>query len=446
MENEKLFRDESIGKVIAKTAVPAVLTILIMIIYNMADMFFIGRTGDAMQVAAVALAAPLMSILSGFGTLVGSGGCAAIAIELGKQDHDKARKMSSFCCWIALGLGCIFTLVLLIFMSPILSWIGASENTGAYAGIYLRIIAFGAPFMIFASSSANIVRSEGAVKESMLGNCLGSVINIILDPILISVFKLGVAGAAIATVIGNAAAAIYFILYFKKRSSLSLNPSYFTIKRDISLRVLSLGLPTAIGILLMSISTIVRNNLVVQYGDSIVAAMGVSGKVTMIVGMLQMGICTGVQPVLAYNYGAGQIDRLTALLKRTALVTVVTGSILTLMVLLWKDTLISVFINDPIVIKYGKHMAAVSVVSGPIFGLCYFSTNFLQATGKATYAIFLSLLRQGIFLLPLILIFNRLAGLDGLIWAQPVSDILTTFAALALFFIHYNKTILSNSN
>lgn len=441
MQNEKLFRDESIGRVILKTSVPAVFTILLMLIYNMADMFFIGRTGDAMQVAAVALAGPVMSILSGLGTLVGSGGCTAIAIELGKKNEKAAHAMSSFCCWFSLGMGVVSAAVILLGVSPLLGWIGASENTRHFAGTYLGIIALGAPAMIFSSGCANIVRAEGAVKEAMLGNCLGSVVNILLDPLLISVFGMGVAGAAIATVIGNLAALVYFLLYFKRRSALSISPRHFTLRREVSLRVLVLGLPTAIGVLLMSVSSILRNNLVVHYGDVVVAAMGVASKVTMVVGMIQMGICTGVQPVLAYSYGAHSLPRLKAILKRTGLVTVVVGGLLTLAVVAGKDVLVSLFISDAGVRAYGQQIAAVSVVSGPVFGLCYLSTNFLQATDKASYAIVVSLLRQGLFLVPLVVLLNAAAGLNGLIWSQPISDILATVVAVGLFAAHYKKVM-----
>jgi Na+-driven multidrug efflux pump len=209
MKKEDLMTNMSTGKTILHASVPAMITILVMMIYNMADMFFIGKLGDPMQIAAVALVGPVMSILSGLGTLVGSGGCAAIATELGKKNLSRVRQMSSFSMFASIGMGLIFTISVFLFKKPILSLIGTTANTETYAGIYLSIIALGAPIMTYASASANIVRAEGAVRESMLGNMFGSIVNIILDPIFILSLDLGVAGAAIATILGNLSAAIF---------------------------------------------------------------------------------------------------------------------------------------------------------------------------------------------------------------------------------------------
>lgn len=440
MGSEKLFKEESIGKVILKTSIPSVIIILVMMIYNMADMFFIGQAGDAMQVAAVSLAGPLMSILSGLGTLVGAGGCAAIAIALGRNSKKEAKQMSSFCVWVSIAMGVAFAAAMLIFTNPILNAIGASDNTREFARSYMSIIALGAPFMIFSSSMANVVRAEGAVKQSMIGNMLGSVLNIILDPIFISGLGLGVAGAAIATVIGNVVATGYFIWYMHgKQSNLALSPKLLSFKKNISLKVLSLGLPTAIGIILMSVSNILRNNLAVGYGDSVVAAMGVAGRVSMIVSMVQMGICMGVQPAIAYNFGAKLRGRMNALVKRTAIVTVIVGAILTVGTFLARNFLVAAFIDDTQVIALGQRMVAITLVTGPIFGLSLLSTTFLQSIDSAGKATVVSLLRQGVILLPLSLIGNMLFGLTGLLWVQVVADVLATVIALIVFAQSHHK-------
>ena len=440
MSSEQLFKNETVGKLILKTSIPSVLIIIIMMLYNMADIFFIGQTGDAMQVAAVSIAGPIMSILSGLGTLVGAGGCAAIATQLGKGDTKLAKSMSSFCGWFAIGLGIIFAVIILLFMSPILRLSGASENTFEYVRSYLSIIASGAPIIIFASVMANTVRAQGAVKESMIGNMLGNFINIALDPIFISVLGLGVTGAAIATIIGNVAAVTYFLVFmFGKKSELSINPRYFTFKPEVSLKVISLGLPTAFGIILMSVSSIIRNNVAVGYGDNVIAALGVAGRVAMIVSMIQMGISMGVQPAIAYNFGAGLFKRMNDLLKRTALSTVVIGTVLTVIIFLGRSAMVSFFLNNDEVTQLGQHIVALSMITGPIFGISHLCTTFLQSTNKASMATFASLLRQGIFLLPLTFIFNGIFGLEGFLWSAVVADIMSTIVNAILFTRHHKS-------
>lgn len=438
MKSEQLFRNESVGKLILKTSIPSVVIIIMMMLYNMADIFFIGQTGDTLQVAAVSLAGPLISILSGLGTLVGAGGCAAIATALGKDDSKLAKSMSSFSGWFALVMGVLFGVGVLTLMPQILSWIGAGSGTFTYAQDYLRIIAIGAPFMIFSSSMANIVRAQGATKESMIGNMLGNIINIILDPIFISVLGFGIAGAAVATVIGNVIAALYFIRFIRgKKSELSMKPRDFSLKRSISLKILSLGLPTAFGVILMSVSTMVRNNVAVGYGDNVIAAIGVADRVAMIVSMVQMGICMGVQPAISYNFGAGLYKRMKAIVKRTAVSTAIIGIALTAAVFIGRTALVNLFISNTDVTQLGQHMVAVTMITGPIFGISLLCSTFLQSTNKAAMATFASLLRQGLFLLPLTFIFNAIFGLEGILWAAVAADILATAINLVLFAKRY---------
>lgn len=433
MESQKFFSEQPVGKVILKTSLPCMLTMLVMIVYNMADTYFIGRLGDPLQVAAVSLAAPVMAILSGLGTLIGGGGCAAIATVFGKKEYDKAKAMSSFCCYASLAVGTLFFLVILLFQNQIVPAIGASENTFQHARIYLLIVAASGPFSLFASSMSNVVRAEGAVKQSMLGNTLGSVINIILDPLFILVFGMGVAGAAIATVIGNIFACLYYVAYCGgKKSALNLSPRHFTLRRDISLKVLALGVPTCASILLSSLSSILNNNLVAGYGDIPVAAMGVAGKVTMVVGMMQMAVCIGPQPAMAFNFGAGNIIRLKTFVKQCAAATCIIGTLLAAVVALCNRPLILFFIDNMEVLAYGQMMVIAAVITGPIVGLCNLSTSFLQSTDKAGHATLISVLRQGVILMPLLYILNSLAGLQGLVYSSALADTISTLLALAL--------------
>ncbi len=200
-KNQELFENAPVPRAVTVMAVPTIITMLVVVIYNMADTFFIGQTKDAMQVAAVSLATPVFMVFMALGNLFGIGGSSAISRALGQGSMEKARQISAFCCYASLGLGVIMAVLFLAGMDPILMMIGASENTVGYARQYLTYLAFGGPFIMFGTAFGNILRGEGAAKESMIGNMIGTVTNIILDPVMILLLGWGVAGAAIATVI-----------------------------------------------------------------------------------------------------------------------------------------------------------------------------------------------------------------------------------------------------
>ena len=217
--NKQLFEEAPVSKAVAVMAIPTMISMLVVVIYNMADTFFIGQTGDPMQVAAVSLATPVFMVFMALGNLFGIGGSSAISRALGEKKIERARQISSFCCYGSLGLGIIMSLGFLVGMNGILKLIGASENTIGFARDYLTYIAFGGPFIMFGTAFGNILRGEGAAKESMIGNMIGTVTNIVLDPIMILMLGWGVVGAAVATVIGNIAASAFYLLYFLREES-----------------------------------------------------------------------------------------------------------------------------------------------------------------------------------------------------------------------------------
>lgn len=216
--NRELFEEAPVPKAVALMAVPTMISMLVVVIYNMADTFFIGQTGDPLQVAAVSLATPIFMIYMALGNLFGIGGSSAISRALGEKRMDRARNLSSFCCYGSIGLGIIVAALFIAGMDLILKLIGASANTIEYARQYLTYISFGGPFIIFATAFGNILRGEGAARESMIGNLIGTVVNIVLDPVMILGLGWGVTGAAIATVIGNIAASAFYLVYFLRKN------------------------------------------------------------------------------------------------------------------------------------------------------------------------------------------------------------------------------------
>ena len=307
--NRDLFEKTSVPKAVALMAIPTIVTMLVVVIYNMADTFFIGQTGDAMQVAAVSLATPVFMVFMALGNLFGIGGSSAISRALGEKNEQRARHISAFCCYGSLGVGILMTLIFILFMDGILKMIGASPATIDYARQYLTFVAIGAPFVMFGTAYGNIVRGEGAAKESMIGNLIGTITNIILDPIMILWLGWGVSGAAVATVLGNVAACIFYLYYLlhKKETVLSIKPSDFQWKNRIASGVFSIGIPASLNNILMSCANILLNKVLISYGDTPVAAMGIAMKANMIVILLQIGLCAGIQPLIGYNYGARNV-------------------------------------------------------------------------------------------------------------------------------------------
>ncbi len=437
-DNRQLFEEAPVPKAVAVMAVPTMISMLVVVIYNMADTFFIGQTGDPMKVAAVSLATPVFMVFMALGNLFGIGGSSAISRALGEKKAERARNISSFCCYGSLGLGIFMALLFLAGMDGILKMIGASENTIGYARDYLTYIAFGGPFIMFGTAFGNILRGEGASKESMIGNMIGTVTNIVLDPVMILGLNWGVVGAAVATVIGNMAASGFYLIYFlRKKSSLSIRLKDFRAGERIAASVLSIGIPASLNNILMSCANIVLNLVLGRYGDTPVAAMGVAMKSNMLVVLLQIGLCTGIQPLIGYNYGARNKKRLLQVFRFTGMCAVAVGTVLTVIMVLARQAVIQAFINDSEVIAYGIRMVIALQMSGPVLGILFLCINTIQGMGKALPSLVLTVCRQGLIFIPFIFILNSLFGLEGAIYAQPAADfvsiILSLFICLGIF-------------
>ena len=268
MENNKsmeVFAKAPIRKAVLQNALPAMAAMLMVLIYNLADTFFIGQTHDDLQVAAVSLATPVFLLFMS----------SVISRALGEGRKDYAKKVCSFCMWSCVAVGVLMSALFLIFMDQILLLIGASAETWDYARTYLTIVSCSGPFVLIANCYSNVIRAEGQSGKAMMGQLLGNLLNVILDPIMILVFGWNITGAAIATVIGNVMGAGYYIVYFLKgSSSLSISLKDFSVKEKVASGVLAIGIPAALGNLLMSLSSILMNSQMAKYGDMAVAGWG----------------------------------------------------------------------------------------------------------------------------------------------------------------------------
>lgn len=446
-DNTKIFAEYKVPRAVAAMALPSMMGMLINIIYNLADTFFVGQTGDSNQVAAVSVSMPLFFFFLAIGNLFGIGGCAFISRSLGEGKKDKVKTISSFCIYGALVLGIFIGILFFFFREPLLYLVGASNNTIGFAQDYLKWVAVGAPFSVLSITVCNLVRGEGAAKISMVGSVLGQVVNVILDPVFIlgsgdKLFgitlpfglDMGVAGAAIATVLGNVFSVVFFLVYFLRgKSILSITPKRFSMKNGIAKGVINVGLPASLNNLLMSISNIIVNIVLVSYGDNAVAAMGVAMKANMLVIMLQIGLAQGVQPLIGYCYGAKNYTRMKKCMGFSIVCNIVIGTVMMLFYLVFRENVISMFIDDAEVVSLGVKMLTAIMSPGPVIGIMFVLNFAFQGMGKGIQSFILSVGRQGLVYIPLLFILNKLVGLDGIIWAQATADFVCVIMSIIMF-------------
>lgn len=434
------FNSMPVPQAVVNNAVPAMLTMLMALIYNLADTLFIGLTHDAYQVAAISLTTPLFMMFSAFSNIFGMGGTSVISRAMGEQRGEYAKKVCSFCMWTATGIGIIMAILFFAFAKPILNVLGASKDTLGLANSYLVIVAFSGPFAMISGTFSKILTSEGQPKKAMMGSMIGNLLNIILDPIFILVFRWNIAGAAAATLISNVIAAGYYMLYFKRgHSSLSIRVKDYSFKGGIASRVLSIGIPAALGSMIMGVSVMFINNLMSGYGDMALAGSGVATKITMITGMLCIGVGQGIQPLLGYSIGEKNKKRFTETLRFSLMFSFVVGVIMTVFCYLFMEQIIGVFLTDKDAYHYAYSFGRILLTTSSLFGIFYVLQNSLQAMGAAFAALIVNISRQGLIYIPLLYILNSALGVSGLVWAQPAADILSLCIAVVLFTSSYRK-------
>ena len=431
----EIFESSSAGKAVLQNALPAMAAMLMVLIYNLADTFFIGQTHDALQVAAVSLATPVFLLFMAVGTIFGIGGTSVISRAMGEGREEYAKKVSSFCMWSCVVVGVAMSAVFLLFMDKILMLVGASSETWEYAKTYLMIVSFSGPFVLIANCYSNVVRAEGQSGKAMMGQLLGNLLNVILDPIMILGFGWNITGAAIATVIGNVASAGYYIVYLLRgKSMLSISLKDFTVKDKVASGVLTIGIPAALGSLLMSVSNILMNSQMTRYGDMALAGVGVAMKVTMMTGMVCIGLGQGVQPLLGYCVGAKKWERYRGVFRFSMIFAFVLSTALATICYLFLPQIVSAFLTDAAAFDYGVAFSKILLCTSFLFGVFYVMINALQACGAATESLIVNISRQGLIYIPAMFLLGALFHENGLIWAQPVADVLSLALAAVLYF------------
>lgn len=431
----EIFRDAPVPKAVISNVIPSIVSMIMVLIYNLADTVFIGQTDNALMVAGVSIATPVFLLFMAVGMLFGIGGTSLISRMLGEGEYEKAKRISSFCFWTGLVVGLVAMVVIFFFAEPICMMVGASGGTVEYAKQYLQIVAFGIPFLIISNTFSNIIRAEGNANIAMAGMVLGNIMNIILDPILILGFDWDVAGAAIATVIGNVFSAIFYLAHLlSEKTILSIKLKDYQAKNRIMTGVFAIGVPASLNSILMSASNIVINNVMMGFGDMAVAGLGVAMKVNMIVVMLLIGLGTGVQPLLGYCFGAGNKKRYMAVLRFSIMLAICMSVVMTIICYVFAGDLVKLILDDPNAFEYGMSFCRIYILSGPIMGVLFVMINAIQSTGAALPSLILSISRQGLLYMPILFTFTKIfdeARMMAL--AQPVTDYLAAFLAIILF-------------
>ena len=422
-----------VAKSILTLALPTMLGMVVQMIYNMTDTYFIGQTRDPYLVAGISLVMPLFFVIQGLGNIFAVGASSLISRQLGAKQFEDARRTNAVSFYTTLILGGVMTLLLMVFKKPLMSLIGASPVTYQPADDYFSIISLFAIPMVLVVTLGGQLRSEGATMQSTIGTAIGLFVNIVLDPILILTLNMKAAGAAWATIIGACCSVLYYILYYvRKKSVLSISPRYFKPSQKIYAETLKIGGPAALSQIVMSAASILNNNVAASFGDIMVAGVGVFMRVGTLCLMLLLGLTTGYQPFAGYNYGAKHYPRLKSGIKVTALIATGLACAFAILFLTVGDQMIRFFIDNTPTVEAGTLLLHALCASMPFVGLQLTLMVTFQALGKSVSAMIITLGRQCLFYVPLVLILPRVFGLNGFAFAQPVADILTTIIAVLL--------------
>lgn len=444
-DNLENFESMPVKKAVFTNTIPAMMAMVMALIYNMADLFFIGQTGNDLYVAAISMAAPLFLVFLSLGNVFGIGGSAFLSRNLGKGNTGLAKKIASFCFWSCVTLGITLSIIFFFACDNIAIGFGASGNTVDMVSSYIKIISITGTFILISTCYAALLRAEGKPQKAMTGMMLGNIINIILDPIFISVLNLGVEGAAIATAIGNFCAGAYYLIYlWKGNTVLSTKIKDFTIKHDILKNIIMIGVPASLSSMLMGLSQVLINSQMAAYGDLAVAGVGVAMKVTMITTMVCMGIGFGMQPLLAYSIGAQNKKRYEQLFRFSTLFAMCLSLTLTAICYLGMDYIVGAFVTEPQSYEYAYFFSQVLISTSVISSILFVVAAALQAAGAATIALIINISRQGYVYIPLLFVMGNAWGMNGLVFAQPVADVIAFVIAIILYKIAAKKFFVQN--
>ncbi|WP_037571442.1 MATE family efflux transporter [Spirochaeta cellobiosiphila] len=449
MENAKNHQEflgsEPIGRLLLKLSVPATVAMLVNALYNLVDTIFLGRGVGSNAIGGLSISLPAQMIIMAFGISIGTGSASIISRNLGAHNYDRANQAAGNAFAMAIVFGALTTLLGILFIKPLLLLMGASETLYHYAYDYLSIILLGAPFIAFAMVSNNILRAEGNARMAMSSMLLGTITNIILDPIFIFPLNMGIKGAALATIIGQFLSFIYVLHHFASgKSSIHFNIKFMKPDKSILKETFILGIPTFARQSGQSIVTILVNNLLNRYGGDIyISGMGIINRIVMFLFMPLFGMVQGFQPIAGYNYGAQNYKRVLQSLRLAIIIATIYTSIGFILIQLFPSFLTSIFTYDQELVEVSSHIIRLFTLVLPFLGFQIIGASYFQSAGKGGPSMILNLSRQFLFLIPLILILPLLFQLNGIILAFPIADALATI--VTMFWLSWEVTHLKST-
>jgi putative MATE family efflux protein len=437
----KMMRDEKIPKLLLKMGVPIMIGMLVSALYSVVDAFFVGKLGTS-QMGAVSIAFPIVQVIIGLGMTFGSGAASYISRLLGAGEADQANRTASTALFTSLFVGIVTIAVSLCFLDPILIALGATKTILPYAREFAVIYITGSILNIFMVTMNNIVTSEGMAKFTMVSMLTSGVLNIILNPIFIFPLGLGIRGSAVSTVVSQGAASIFYLWVIgSKKGCLRFSIKYFRFDGVIFKEIFKVGIPILVYQLLSSASMGLTNSAVSSYGDSAVAAFGIILRIMALGTYVVFAFMKGYQPVAGYNYGAKNYDRMNEATKVSLKWSAVFCVIVAMILIIFPDRIVALFSkHDAELIAIGGQALRANGIVFALFGFEQVYMSLFLALGFGTQGWLLSICRQGLFFIPAILIMPHLFGIEGVIWAQPVADVLTVVLT-ALFMIGLNKKL-----
>ncbi len=425
--------DAPASKAIWHMAIPMMLGMSVNIIYNITDTFFIGRLNDTAALAAISLLLPFTTILMAIGNLFGTGGSTLFSRLLGGENTDKTRQCSATTLWLSFIFGLLAAVISIIFSNSITRLLGADTATFAYVRQYLFFYGMGAPFIITNFTLEQLIRGDGESVESMIGMMISVGTNIIFDPILMFGFLLGIRGAAIATMLGNATAvAYYFVCIWRADNQLSVLPKYFKLETQMLKEIFSVGLSAMLLDILLIVSSLMFNYYALKYGDYVLAGFGISQKLVQIVDLIGMGLYMGVIPLIAVAYGAGNEIRMKEIIKKTSLYLALVISCLFILIFTCRNSIVHCFSNDPDVIHIGAYILTVQLCSSFFAAGAGLLTGIFQAQGEGTPAVIMSVMR-GLILIPAIVFGNYRFKINGVIFSLLAAEAISCTTGLVLY-------------
>ena len=437
---EDIFEKLPIPSALAKMILPAVTSQLIVLIYNMADTFFVGQTDNPYMVAATSLILPVFNLTLCLAGLAGVGGGSLISRLLGQSQEAEARRVGAFSLYLGLAAAAFLAAVVGIFMEPILGLLGAGENTFQYARQYaLCVIVAGGVPTVLSNVLANLIRSIGRSREASAGIVLGGVLNIALDPLFMFVLMpegYEVLGAGLATCLSNCIALSFFLIVLAKmgrESVITLSLKNGLPKGESIRAVFGVGIPSAITTFLFDLDYVVLDKLMVSYGDLALAAVGIVLKVERFPLNVGIGICQGMLPLVAYNYSAGNKQRMEDAIRLSRRLGLITAAVSIALYELFAAQFANLFIGDARTVELASQFLRIRVLATPLMFLSFFTVYLFQSFGKGRVSLFLGVTRWLVFNIPMLFLLNGIFGMLGIVWSQVTADTLTVLLSVYVY-------------